>query len=141
MFDSPENKVWRGMRKRCNSPQDPAYPRYGGRGIKVCERWSSFENFLEDMGPRPPGTGIERIDNDKGYEPGNCKWATMAEQNKNKSNIWKPNQIETMRDMLARGHSFADVGRVLGKSSQAVSSRASRLGVRSTCKPFGSLIF
>jgi hypothetical protein len=73
------------MLQRCNNPRQPAYSDYGGRGIKVCDRWQeSFENFLSDMGPRPSDEhSIERIDNDKGYEPTNCRWATAKEQRAN----------------------------------------------------------
>lgn len=78
-------KSWMSMRQRCYLPTIAAYARYGGRGIRVCERWNSFANFLADMGERPPGTSIERCDNDKGYEPANCRWATSREQSINKS--------------------------------------------------------
>lgn len=75
---------WLGMRRRCNYPTDISYPNYGGRGIKVCERWNiSFENFLVDMGECPDGYSLDRIDNDKDYGPGNCRWATRVEQNSN----------------------------------------------------------
>lgn len=77
-----EKHVWYGMVNRCHKPDSPDYPRYGGRGIRVCERWrESFVAFLVDMGPRPsPRHSIDRINNDMGYEPSNCRWATHREQ-------------------------------------------------------------
>jgi len=72
------------MRLRCENPRHPSYPRYGGRGIRICARWHVFENFLQDMGERPPGLSIDRIDNDLGYFKENCRWATRSEQMKNK---------------------------------------------------------
>jgi hypothetical protein len=77
------------MKTRCYNKNEPAYPRYGGKGVKVCDRWlNSFPAFLEDMGPRPGDDySLDRIDSNGDYEPSNCRWADSRMQNQNKSNV------------------------------------------------------
>jgi hypothetical protein len=80
-------KSWTQMLQRCGNEKDSSYSRYGGAGIRVCARWSRFADFLADMGERPDGTSLDRIDRAGNYEPGNCRWATAREQQNNlKSN-------------------------------------------------------
>lgn len=85
--------VWKNMRRRCNNPNKPEYKNYGGRGIKVCERWQKFENFRDDMYISYLGhkknnsyTSLDRINNNRGYSKENCRWATKSEQNRNTRN-------------------------------------------------------
>ncbi len=84
MTSSSTFRIWSGVLRRCQSPSFTGYKYYGGRGITVCDRWLKFENFLEDMGERPLGLQIDRIDNDGNYEPGNCRWVTPKENGANK---------------------------------------------------------
>jgi len=81
---TPEYQAWRALTQRCNDPNATNYSYYGGRGIRVCERWAKFENFLADVGRKPtPNHSIDRINVDGNYEPSNCRWATKAEQSIN----------------------------------------------------------
>lgn len=81
---TPTYISWMRMRDRCNNKKHHAFGRYGGAGVRVCERWDSFVNFLEDMGERPPGTSLDRLDNSKGYCKENCRWATEVQQQRNR---------------------------------------------------------
>lgn len=88
MTHTPEFRSWSAMISRCTNPNTADYYLYGGRGIAICERWRhSFSNFFSDMGQRPPGTTLDRRDNDKGYEPANCRWATNEQQQRNKRTV------------------------------------------------------
>lgn len=104
---TPEYCAWVAARHRCSNPKDKRYEHYGGRGITVCDRWNSFENFLADMGPRPEGTSIERKDNDGNYEPGNCIWADIATQARNKRN-------NRYYDFRGQRMIVADIARAVG---------------------------
>jgi len=85
-----EYAVWSSMKQRCLNPRNKNFKHYGARGITVCQRWMNFENFISDMGFRPHRLTLERVNNDRGYEPDNCKWATYKEQSANKR---KPQHI------------------------------------------------
>lgn len=81
---TPTYTAWGNMRSRCSNPKHKSYADYGARGISVCDEWAKFEPFLASMGERPPGTQLDRIDNNKGYGPGNCRWATPSENSSNR---------------------------------------------------------
>ena len=80
---TPTYQSWKAMWRRCTNPNHKAYHHYGGRGIRICTRWKSFESFLGDMGERPKGLMLDRKNNDGDYTPGNCRWVTQKVQNQN----------------------------------------------------------
>jgi hypothetical protein len=84
MFGTSTHTVWRKMLERCAKPYCADFPRYGGRGIAVCERWHDFKNFFADMGERPDGLTLDRIDVNGNYEPSNCRWVDRTTQNRNR---------------------------------------------------------
>lgn len=103
---TPEWEAWRRMVSRCEKKHNPDYPNYGGRGIAVCLRWRTFDNFLTDMGVRPsPTHSLDRINNNGDYEPSNCRWATKREQTLNRSTTqWVTfnNETRCLRDWSSR---------------------------------------
>jgi hypothetical protein len=129
--ETREHLIWRAMKTRCSNPRQPGWKRYGGRGIKVCDRWAdSFELFLEDMGECPKGYTIERINVDGNYEPSNCKWIQRSEQGKNTSR----NRILTYKGEskilsewvkeLGVNRKFFDYRLSLGQSAEEVIEQA-----------------
>ena len=117
MSSTAEYAIWVNMTYRCSNANASAYKHYGGRGIRVCARWSEFAKFYEDMGPRPsPGHQVDRKDNDAGYSPDNCRWATRKEQASNR---------RTSRIIAFRGQSrtMEQWATRVGISKQAMSFR------------------
>ena len=101
-----ERNIWYEMKRRCNDPTRHNYKYYGGRGIKVCQRWQgSFDAFYDDMGARPEGHSIDRVDNSGNYDPNNCRWATMAEQTANRRP--RPNKHGVTGVSLSNGRYMA----------------------------------
>jgi AP2 domain. len=108
-WTSPTYQSWDAMIQRCTNPKTRFFSYYGGRGIAVCERWKRFEDFLSDMGNKPNGTTLERINGDLGYEPRNCKWATRAEQRLNqrpRSKAQRNNHSTGILGVYRRGNKF-----------------------------------
>lgn len=115
--------IWVGMIARCTKPVHVSFSRYGGRGIAVCDRWFSFDRFLEDMGPRPtPKHSLDRIDNDGPYSPENCRWATSEDQARSRSTTVHVT-IDGVTDSLTGW------ARQRGVSPQALNYRMKRLGL------------
>jgi hypothetical protein len=115
--------VWSHMIRRCGDIKSPAYKNYGARGIYVCDRWKTFENFLADMGDRPPGKSIDRIDNNKGYFKENCRWATKKEQaNNTRGNVF-------LQTPDGRRMTMAQFCEETGRNYDAVKSKRLRKGV------------
>lgn len=122
MTRTPEYKTWSMMIHRCTCPSAVGFHKYGARGITVCDRWrTSFENFFADMGPRPAGMSIDRIDSRGNYEPANCRWATIEEQNRNRS-IAKLTP-DLVREAFARsraGEPAASIATSMGVSKSTI---------------------
>ncbi|WP_449728023.1 hypothetical protein [Bradyrhizobium manausense] len=121
------------MKARCYRTTHKDYPRYGGRGITVCDRWrNSFQDFYADMGVRPgKGFSIERKDNNGNYEPSNCKWADKFEQARNRRGVWTQEEDDVLRRLTSEGRTFPEVAAEMGKPIAAVQARAYRLRIQS----------
>jgi hypothetical protein len=119
--DHPEYSVWQGMKRRCDNPNFKQFHQYGGRGIKVCDRWlNDFHAFLSDMGPRPsPFHTIDRIDVDKGYSPENCRWATRREQARNR-------RVTQYVEIFGHKYLAVDVALTIGVKTETIIKRANR---------------
>ena len=117
---SAEYKAWKAMIQRCQNPQNPNWPDYGARGIRVCESWSEFKVFLTDMGKRPSARhSLDRVDNNKGYEPRNCRWATKTQQSRNQ----RSNRVLAYKGVT---RTVAGWAQVLGIKASTISSRLQR---------------
>src|SRR5580765_442212 len=119
MYTTRTYSSWEHMRSRCLNENNDEFFRYGGRGITVCERWNDFSAFLADMGPRPEGKTLDRIDGDGNYEPGNCRWATPAQQTGNRG-------ICIFIEYNGRTQSITDWAKELGMQAQKLRWRLRR---------------
>lgn len=120
--NTPTYRSWVAMRERCGNENAPNYARYGGRGIRVCERWESFENFLADMGERADGMTLDRIDNSGNYEPGNVRWATRVEQQRNtRRSKLTVEQVADVVALAARGMHPREIAPMFGVSRNLIS--------------------
>lgn len=122
LSESMTYKSWRSMLQRCTRPRHNEFRLYGGRGIRVCERWRAFENFLADMGERPSHQhSLDRIDNDGNYEPGNCRWATAKEQTRNR-------RVTRMLTFRGATRSLSDWAELIGMPRHTLHSRIVNYG-------------
>lgn len=121
MSASREYRTWESMLSRCERKTDREYPSWGGRGIKVCKRWHDFRTFYADMGKRPKGMTLDRIDNNGNYEPSNCRWATAKTQNNNR----RSNTLITYKGRTQTLQQWADE---VGIGSNTIHNRVVNLG-------------
>jgi len=124
-ISTPTYNSWAMMKRRCSPTSGGPWAKdYGARGITVCDRWEAFENFLADMGERPPGTSLDRIDNDGNYEPGNCRWATPREQSRNRrpTMALQADAIARVRERYAAGETQVALANAFDVSQSTISN-------------------
>ena len=126
--NTPEYWSWKGMMRRCSDKKYKDFHNYGGRGIRVCKRWLEIENFIADMGVRPVGTSLDRINNNGHYTPSNCRWATKQEQRQNsRTSKLRPRDVRYIRTLLARGVPAPRIGEMFKVSEKNVRNIRDRL--------------
>lgn len=118
--------VWQAMKRRCELPSDKGYPNYGGRGIKVCERWQKFQNFFADMGHPPKGLTLDRIDVNGDYSPDNCRWATAEQQALNRRCAVPMESYVEIKKLSDDGMSTKEIALKLGLPKTTVATRLAK---------------
>lgn len=119
MWKTSEYKAWRTMMDRCLNPNNKHYKSYGGRGINFCDEWADFMSFIKDMGLKPgKDYSLDRINNDLGYFPENCRWATSLQQNNNRRGALSLDKIITARGLFEEGKSYKEIAEILECSKE-----------------------
>lgn len=121
MANTKEYRIWESMVRRCYNHSHPAFANYGGRGIAVCDKWRTFAGFFSDMGRKPNGLSLDRIDNDKGYYKDNCRWATTTEQARNRRTAKLTiEQVGSIKEMLSSGATQSYVADMFSVSRSSI---------------------
>lgn len=125
---TPTYITWQSMHARCRYPGNASYAHYGARGVSVCDRWRSFAAFLEDMGERPAGQTLDRVDPNGHYEPNNCRWATASEQRRNqRGSTARIERARVIERLWADGRSLKDIAAVVGMTPGSIRVEFARL--------------
>ena len=120
-FGTPTYWIWAAMLARCRQPTNRAWKNYGGRGIRVCDRWLRFENSLSDMGERPTGLTLDRCDSDEDYTPDNCRWATRTVQGRNTSRVILDEDLAAeIRGRFEYGETISGIAKRFGVSRPTI---------------------